>query len=275
MIFENKIYFKKLVKFTSEKNTKLRLDAALVELGYYDSANKAKRALIAGEVEINGERNFKPGKNVALALQDKKKELFIGNQKLKINIRDKCPYVSRGGYKLAAALDKFNICPSGMTAYDIGASTGGFTDCLLQRGAKKVYAIDCGIGQLHQKIRNDERVVVMEKTNARHLTKEHFSDAAGIIVIDVSFISLKKIFPVVNKIGENGTIVVALIKPQFEVGKGKDLIKGVVKSEKTRKKVTDEIKQFAAELNWKILGIIESPIIGPAGNHEYLLSAKI
>ena len=122
-----------------------------------------------------------------------------------------------------------------MTAYDIGASTGGFTDCLLQRGAKKVYAIDCGTGQFHQKIRNDERVVVMEKTNARHLTKEHFSDAAGIIVIDVSFISLKKIFPVVNKIGENGTIVVALIKPQFEVGKGKDLIKGVVKNEKTRK----------------------------------------
>ena len=259
----------------AEAKLKLRLDSALFELGFFESANKAKCALLAGEVEINGERNLKPGKNVVLDTENGKKEISIGNKKLKIVIRNKCPYVSRGGYKLAAALDEFNINPTDMTAYDIGASTGGFTNCLLQRGAKKVYAIDCGTGQLQQKIRNDDRVVVMEKTNARNLTRDFFSEPAEIIVIDVSFISLKKILPVVNKIGENGTIVIALIKPQFEVGKGKELIKGVVKSKAARERIVEEIKNFTENLNWKITGIIESPITGPAGNHEYLLSAKI
>ena len=254
---------------------KLRLDFALAELGFYETTEKAYRAILAGEVEINGNRNLKPGITVKIKNTDSGKQLFHNGKILKIVVRDKCPYVSRGGYKLAAALEEFKINPTGMIAVDIGASTGGFTDCLLQRGAKKVYSIDCGTGQLHSKIRDDGRVVVMEKTNARFITKELIPELPEIIVIDVSFISLKMIFPVVNNIGENGTIVIALVKPQFEVEKGKHLIGGVVKETAVRKKIVCDIKEFSAGLSWKIIGEIESPITGPAGNHEFLLVAQI
>jgi 23S rRNA (cytidine1920-2'-O)/16S rRNA (cytidine1409-2'-O)-methyltransferase len=254
---------------------KLRLDSALAELGFYETAEKAYRAILAGEVEINGDRNVKPGIEVKIKEINEKNILFHNGKKLKIVVRNKCPYVSRGGYKLAAALDEFKINPAGMTAVDIGASTGGFTDCLLQRGAEKVYAIDCGIGQLHSKIRDDNRVVVMEKTNARFITKDLIPEPPEIVVIDVSFISLKMIFPVVNKIGENGTIVIALVKPQFEVEKGKHLIGGVVKEIEIRKHIVNDIKNYMSELSWKVIGEIESPITGPAGNHEFLLVAQI
>ena len=254
---------------------KIRLDCALAELKFYATVKKANRAILAGETEINGNRNIKPGIEVKIKESDTGKQLFHNGKILKIVIREKCPYVSRGGYKLAAALDEFKINPKGMTAVDIGSSTGGFTDCLLQRGTKKVYAIDCGTGQLHSKIRNDERVVVMEKTNARYLSGDKIHDVPGIIVIDVSFISLRMIFPVVNKIGTNGTIIIALIKPQFEVEKGKYLINGVVKDTEKRKEIVSDIENGISKLNWKLIGGIESPIKGPAGNHEYLLAAEI
>ncbi|MCK5852837.1 TlyA family RNA methyltransferase [bacterium] len=254
---------------------KIRLDSALAELKFYDTVEKANRAILAGETEINGDRNIKPGIEVKIKESADEKEIFYNGKELKIVVRDKCPYVSRGGYKLAAALDKFEINPNGMTAVDIGASTGGFTDCLLQRGAKKVYAVDCGTGQLHSKIRNDKRVIVMEKTNARYLNRDLVPEIPDIVVIDVSFISLKMIFPVVNKIGTNGTIVIALIKPQFEVEKGKHLINGVVKDVETRQEIVNDIEFSVSELNWKLIGGIESPIIGPAGNHEYLLVSCI
>ena len=254
---------------------KIRLDSALDELKLYDTVDKANRAILAGEIEINGNRNIKPGIEIKIKETDSGKQLFHNGKILKIVVRDKCPYVSRGGYKLAAALDEFKINPKGMTAIDIGSSTGGFTDCLLQRGTKKVYAVDCGTGQLHSKIRDDERVVVMEKTNARYLSGDKIREIPGIIVIDVSFISLKMIFPVVNKIGSNGTIVIALIKPQFEVEKGKHLINGVLKDIEIRKEIVRDIELSVSDLNWKLIGGIESPIIGPAGNHEFLLAAQI
>jgi len=254
---------------------KIRLDSALFELQFYDTPEKANRAILAGEIEINGDRNIKPGIEVKIKENADGKKLFHNGKELKIVIRDKCPYVSRGGYKLASALDEFKINPNGMTAVDIGASTGGFTDCLLQRGAKKVYSVDCGTGQLHSKIRDDARVIVMEKTNARYLTTEIIPERPDIVVIDVSFISLKMIFPVVNKIGTNGTIVIALIKPQFEVEKGKLLKGGVVKNLETRKEIVADIELFISKFNWKLIGGKESPIIGPAGNHEYLLVSCI
>ncbi len=254
---------------------KLRLDSALAELGFYENTDKANRAIIAGEIEINGDRNVKPGIEVKIKKLNLKKTLFHNGKKLKIVLRDKCPYVSRGGYKLAAALDEFKINPDGKIAVDIGSSTGGFSDCLLQRGAIKVYAVDCGTGQLHSKIRNNNRVIVMEKTNARFLNKDLIPETPDIIVIDVSFISLRMIFPVVNKISKNGTIVVALVKPQFEIDKGKYLIGGVVKEKQIREEIVDDIESYASKLNWKTIGVIESPITGPAGNHEYLLVEKI
>jgi len=254
---------------------KLRLDSALAELNFYETTEKANRAILAGEVEINGDRNVKPGINVKIKEIDSKNILFHSGKKLKIVVRNKCPYVSRGGYKLAAALDEFKINPAGMITVDIGASTGGFTDCLLQRGAEKVYAVDCGTGQLHSKIRDNNRVIVMERTNARFITRDLIPEPPELVVIDVSFISLKMIFPVVNKIGENDTIVIALVKPQFEVEKGKHLIGGVVKEMEIRKNIVNDIKNYMSELNWKLIGEIESPITGPAGNHEFLLVAQI
>ncbi len=254
----------------------IRLDLALVELGFFETEEQARRALLAGEIEINGDRNVKPGKTVSIKKNDDgKKELFSGKTKLVVCIRQKMPFVSRGGLKLQAAIEKFEIFPTGMTALDIGSSTGGFSDCLLQRGAKKIYCVDCGRGQLHSKIRDDKRVVTLEKTNARFLTKEQIPETPDIVVIDVSFISLELILPVVDKLGASGTIVIALVKPQFEVTKDKIAKGGVVKNENDRKDVVEKIKRFMIDLDWKVIGEIESPITGPAGNHEYLLCAKI
>jgi len=253
----------------------IRLDLALVELGFFESVEQSCRALLAGELEINGDRNLKPGKTVSVKKTENGNELFSGKTKLVVCIRQKMPFVSRGGLKLQAALEKFEILPAGMIGLDIGSSTGGFSDCLLQQDAKKIYCVDCGRGQLHSKIRDDKRVVTLEKTNARFLTKEQIPEPPDIVVIDVSFISLELILPVADKLGKQGTVIIALVKPQFEVSKDKVSKGGVVRSEQDRKDVVEKIKKFMIKLEWKIIGEIESPITGPAGNHEFLLIGQI
>ena len=254
-----------------------RLDQALTALGYFSTREQARRALLAGEVEVNGSRLAKPGQKISLKYSEGGGEpsLVSGGKELCVNIRTKIPYVSRGGFKLAAGLDCAGIDPSGLVCLDVGASTGGFTDVLLQRGAAHVYAVDCGYGQLHDKIRNDCRVTVMEKTNARFLTPENFPTAPALAVADVSFISLRLILPAMKKcLAPKGRVVV-LVKPQFEagpelVGKG-----GVVRDEKVRLAVLEGMKKFLEELGFTILGQCESPIIGPAGNHEFLLAGGL
>jgi 23S rRNA (cytidine1920-2'-O)/16S rRNA (cytidine1409-2'-O)-methyltransferase len=235
-----------------------RLDQALVERGLCDSREKAKRLVLAGQVRVNGQPARKPSDAVkpgdALALDAGEK------------------FVSRGGHKLEHALEHFQITVTGLTAIDLGASTGGFTDCLLQRGAEKVFAVDVGQGQLAWKLRNDRRVVVMEKTNARFLKSENFPALADLIVIDCSFISLKKILsPAVPLLKPDGKIV-ALIKPQFEAGKAEaDKGRGVITDAAVHDRVLAELRDFVAAqagLCWR--GVVESPLLGPAGNKEFL-----
>ena len=185
------------------------------------------------------------------------------------------PYASRGGLKLAHGLDRFAIDPKGMICLDVGASTGGFTDVLLQRGAAKVYAVDVGRGQLAWKLRNDPRVVVLEGVNARQLSREQVPESADFITCDASFISLEKILPAVLALAAPGAALVALIKPQFEVGKGKVGKGGVVRDAALHKEVCDRIEAFVnAQVGWRVLGIAESPILGPAGNKEFLIAAR-
>lgn len=181
------------------------------------------------------------------------------------------PYVSRGGAKLAKALGDFNIDVAGKTALDVGASTGGFTDCLLQHGAARVFAVDVGYGQLDWRLRNDPRVVVFEKTNVRYLEASALPCRAGLAVIDVSFISLKLVLPPVKKLLEPGADVVALIKPQFEVGKGQVGKGGVVRSPEDHQRVIEEIAGAAAALGFRVYRAIESPLLGPKGNREFLM----
>ena len=185
------------------------------------------------------------------------------------------PYASRGGLKLAHGLDHFAINPKGMICLDVGASTGGFTDVLLQRGAAKVYAVDVGRGQLAWKLRNDPRVVVLEGVNARQLSREQVPESADFITCDASFISLEKILPAVLALAAPGAALVALIKPQFEVGKGKVGKGGVVRDAALHKEVCDRIEAFVnAQVGWRVLGIAESPVLGPAGNKEFLIAAR-
>lgn len=181
------------------------------------------------------------------------------------------PYVSRGGLKLEAGLDYFKIDPQGRVCADIGASTGGFTDCLLQRGAGKVYAIDVGYGQLAWKLRQDPRVVVMERTNARHLKPGDLPDPLSLAVIDAAFISLKLLIPPLLPLFKEQAEILALIKPQFEVGKGKVGKGGVVRDEELHQKVIDDIIMFAESLDLEHKGVIKSPILGPKGNKEFLI----
>jgi len=253
----------------------LRLDAALVELGYFTSREQAQRALLAGEVELNGRRDMKPGWRTTIRATPDGRRLFKGNTALAVAIRARAPYVSRGGLKLAAALDAFGLDPGGMCAADIGASTGGFTDCLLQRGAARVYAIDCGSGQLHQRLRDDPRVVVMEQTNARLLQADDIGEPIDLAAIDVAFISLRLIIPAVARIGHVGTRVVALVKPQFEVGAARVAKGGVVRDPDARREAVAMIRAAMTAAGWTVTGEIESPVTGPAGNHEYLLGAQI
>ncbi len=238
-----------------------RLDQALVERGLCDSREKAKRTIMAGQVKVNERLARKPSETVhpedALTLVAPEK------------------FVSRGGYKLEHALDHFAIEVSGLTAIDLGASTGGFTDCLLQRGAEKVFAVDVGRGQLAWKLRNDPRVVVMEKINARELTPAGFPQPfmpADLVVIDCSFISLQKILlPAVALLRTAGKII-ALIKPQFEAGKAEaDKGAGVIRDTAIHERVLRELEKFVcaqAKLRWH--GVTPSPLMGPAGNKEFL-----
>lgn len=238
-----------------------RLDVALVERGLVDTRARAKAVIMSGTVYVAGERVDKAG---ALVKDDA--EIVLKGETLK--------YVSRGGLKLEAALDAFGVDVAGKTAVDMGSSTGGFTDCLLQRGASKVYAIDAGRGQLDWKLRNDPRVVSMEKFNARYLKPEDIGgEPVGVAVIDVSFISLTKIIPPAAGVLAPDGVLIALIKPQFEVGKGEVGKGGIVRDEAKRKEVVDKITTFVSGLGMNVKGVVESPITGADGNVEYLICA--
>ena len=239
-----------------------RLDQALVECGLCESREKAKRAVLAGQVRVNTRPARKPGDSVK---PDDALTLDAGDR-----------YVSRGGHKLEYALRLFQLDVGGRVALDLGASTGGFTDCLLQRGAAKVYAVDVGRGQLAWKLRRDPRVVVMEKSNARLLTAAQFPQPftpADLAVIDCSFISLRKILPAAVPLLKPDGKIVALIKPQFEAGKAEaDKGRGVIRDAAIHERVQEELRKFVAEqsgLSWR--NVVESPLLGPAGNKEFLV----
>lgn len=236
---------------------KKRLDLLLAEQGYADSRAKAQSIIMSGLVYVDGQKADKPGTSF--------------EENVTIEVRGAvCPYVSRGGLKLEKALRDFHIVPEGYVCSDSGASTGGFTDCLLQQGARKVFAIDVGYGQLDWKIRSDPRVVVMERTNIRYVTPEQLGEPLDLSVVDVSFISLKIVLPVIRELLKKDGQVVCLIKPQFEAGKEKVGKKGVVREKSTHQEVLDAFVTLAGELNFRILGLTFSPVKGPEGNIEFL-----
>ena len=237
---------------------KKRLDTVLVEQGFFDTRSKAQSAIMAGQILVNDLKIDKPGTQVT----DEVKIKIIGN---------KLPYVSRGGLKLEKALKVFPISLNDKTVADIGASTGGFTDCSLQNGARKVYAIDVGYGQLAWNQRNDERVVNMERTNVRYLDETSLPEKIQIATIDVAFISLDKVLPAVRKLLSTDGCVIALIKPQFEAGRDKVGKKGVVREPKVHEEVIEKVIEMAKEEKFGIGGLDYSPIKGPEGNIEYLL----
>ncbi len=236
---------------------KKRLDVLLVEKGHADSRAKAQAIIMSGLVYVAGQKADKPG--------------ISYSETVDIEVRGvTCPYVSRGGLKLEKALRDFGVNPEGYVCSDSGASTGGFTDCLLQQGAKKVFAIDVGYGQLDWKIRSDPRVVVMERTNVRFVTPEQLGEPLDLSVIDVSFISLRIVLPVIKTfLKENGQVL-CLIKPQFEAGKEKVGKKGVVRDPEVHKEVLENFVSLANELDFTILGLTFSPVKGPEGNIEFL-----
>ena len=237
---------------------KLRLDVAVFERGFAETREKAKALIMAGSVYLNGQKALKGGVTV--------KETDVIEVRGAVN-----PYVSRGGLKLHKAVGAFGLDLKDCICMDIGASTGGFTDCMLQNGASKVYSIDVGYGQLAWKLRCDERVVNLERTNFRYLTKETVTEEIDFASIDVSFISLKRILPVLfDFLKENGETV-ALIKPQFEAGREKVGKKGVIRDINTHKEVINEIVSFAYETGFSVLNLDFSPIRGPEGNIEYLV----
>ena len=236
---------------------KKRLDVLLTELGFAESRAKAQAIIMAGQVYVEGQKADKPGISYEETVQ--------------IEVRgESCPYVSRGGLKLEKALRDFGVKPEGYVCSDSGASTGGFTDCLLQQGAKKVFAIDVGYGQLDWKIRSDPRVVVMERTNIRYVTPEQLGEPLDLSVIDVSFISLKIVLPAIKALLKPTGQVLCLIKPQFEAGREKVGKKGVVREPETHKEVLDHFVALARELEFTILGLTFSPVKGPEGNIEFL-----
>lgn len=235
-----------------------RLDIELVNRGLVESREKAKALIMAGSVYIDGQKAYKAG--------DKVKD----GQLIEIK-GEKLPFVSRGGLKLDKSIKCFNIDLKGKICADIGASTGGFTDCMLQNGADKVYAIDVGYGQLAWKLRNDSRVVNMEKTNIRYIDFNLLEDDIDFISIDVAFISLKLVLPVAYQMLTDGGTLVALVKPQFEAGREEVGKKGVVRDSAVHKSVFENTAFFAKELGFKVLGVDYSPIKGPEGNIEFLL----
>ena len=240
------------------KNKK-RLDVLLVEQMYAETRSKAQAIIMAGLVYVNGQKADKAGMS------------FDANT-AQIEVRGQaCPYVSRGGLKLEKALRDFGVDPTGFVCSDSGCSTGGFTDCLLQQGASKVFAIDVGYGELNWKIRNDPRVVVMERTNIRYVTPEDIGEPLDLSVIDVSFISLKIVLPAIrNLLKEGKGQVLCLIKPQFEAGRENVGKNGVIREPSVHKEVLDNFVALAKELEFTILGLTFSPVKGPAGNIEFL-----
>lgn len=243
------------------KISKKRIDKLLVEKGLCESREKAQAIILAGKVWISSDnKNFQRITKSGIQVPEN----------VYIRIEENFPYVSRGGLKLEGALKVFNLNVKDYTCLDIGASTGGFTHCLLLKGAKKIYALDVGKGQLHYSLRTNPRVIVMEGINARYIKPIHFPEKFDLITVDVSFISLKKILPVLPPLLKDKGKVLALIKPQFEVG-SKFVKKGIVRESKLHKKVVDEIWDFSQKLGFKPQGIAESPILGTKGNKEFFI----
>jgi 23S rRNA (cytidine1920-2'-O)/16S rRNA (cytidine1409-2'-O)-methyltransferase len=243
-----------------------RLDVELVQRGICESREKARRAIMAGTVQVNGELAHKSSVTVK------------PNDQLTLRAPER--FVSRGGLKLQQALEQYHLDVHHVVAIDLGASTGGFTDCLLQNGAARVYAVDVGHGQLAWKLRRDPRVVVMEKTNARDLTVKHFPQPfkpVGLVVVDCSFISLKKILPAAVALLQSSGKLIALVKPQFEAGKAEaDRGAGVIRDPAIHQRILRDLEIFVSKqlgLQWR--GVIESPILGPAGNKEFLVLIEI
>lgn len=242
-------------------SNKLRLDSAVFELGISESREKAKALIMAGQIYVNGMKAIKPGVTV--------------NSSDKIELRgNTLPYVSRGGLKLEKAMEVFPITLKDKVCMDIGASTGGFTDCMLQNGAVKVYSIDVGYGQLAWKLRSDSRVVNLERTNFRYVTNEQIPESIDFASIDVSFISLKLIFPALMPLLKTDGECVCLVKPQFEAGKDKVGKKGVVRERATHIEVIKNVIGYASDNGFSVLNLDFSPVKGPEGNIEYLLYIK-
>jgi 23S rRNA (cytidine1920-2'-O)/16S rRNA (cytidine1409-2'-O)-methyltransferase len=244
-----------------EVTRKERLDKLLVEKGMVQSRERARALIMEGRVTVDGQALEKPGTLVKM------------DAHLQIQGED-LPYVSRGGVKLEGALKSFEVDPEGKVVIDVGASTGGFTDCVLQKGAKKVYAIDVGYGQLAWRLQKDPRVINLERRNIRYLKKEEVPEEADLILVDTSFISIEKFLPRLVEFLKEGGDLLCLIKPQFEVGKGEVGKGGVVKDSKLHQKVVDRISQFSRGLGLSVRGIIESPLLGPKGNKEFFIRLK-
>lgn len=240
---------------------KVRLDQLVFDLGYTDSRERAKTTIMSGHVFVNGQRADKPGMPVA--------------PDAAVEVRgDALPFVSRGGFKLDKALKVFPVDPRGKVCIDCGASTGGFTDVLLQHGAARVYAVDVGYGQLAWKLRNDERVINLERTNLRYVTEEQIPEPADLAVMDVSFISIKLVLPAVKRLLKPDADLICLIKPQFEAGREEVGKKGVVRDERVHKEVVNGILQFAPTVGLSVMGLDFSPVKGPEGNIEYICYMK-
>mgnify|MGYP004588074897 CR=1 FL=1 len=239
---------------------KIRLDQRIIQLGLLESREKAKAMIMAGQVYVNGQKELKAGTNV--------------KPEDSIEVRSSMEFVSRGGYKLKKAVSVFPITLKDKICMDIGASTGGFSDCMLQNGAKKVYCVDVGYGQLAWKIRSDPRVVNLERTNIRYVTDEQVPDKIDFASVDVSFISLELVLPVAYNLLSDDGETVCLIKPQFEAGRENVGKKGVVRDINVHKNVINKIYLFAKQLGFAVCGLDFSPIKGPEGNIEYLIYLK-
>lgn len=240
---------------------KIRLDQLIFDLGYTESRERAKTTIMSGLVFVNGQRADKPGTPVS--------------PDAKIEVRGEAiPFVSRGGFKLDKALKVFPVDPNGKHCVDCGASTGGFTDVLLRHGAEKVYSVDVGYGQLAWKLRNDERVVNLERTNLRYVTAEQIPERLDLAVMDVSFISIRLVLPAVKQLLKDGADIICLIKPQFEAGREEVGKKGVVRDADVHREVVRGILAFAPSIGLSVMGLDYSPIKGPEGNIEYICHMK-
>ena len=240
---------------------RVRLDELLCERGLAPTRSRAQALVLAGRVYAGERRLDKPGLQVAADLP--------------VSVRASEEYVSRGAHKLVAGLDAFAIDPQGLVCLDVGASTGGFTDLLLRRGAVRVYAVDVGYGQLDARLRRDGRVTVLERTNARHLTAAQVPEPIGLVVCDASFIGLRTVLPAALELTATGAALVALIKPQFEVGKGRVGKGGVVRDPALHDEVCAAVASWLGGLpGWTVLGIVPSPLLGPAGNREFLIGGR-